>query len=101
MQRSIVLRGPTKREDSDQGSNVDPETSVAKNEQAPVNDFGLPLNVPTELLQQQVHQNPELLDQQMTQDQQSELFGQRIRREDKDDSPSRKTMRSPSVEERK
>jgi hypothetical protein len=57
--------------------------------QAPVNDFGLPLNVPTELLQQQVHQNPELLDQQMSQDQQSELFGQKMRQEDKGDSPSR------------
>jgi hypothetical protein len=57
--------------------------------QAAVLDFGLPLNVPTELLQQQVHQNPELLDQQMTQDQQSELFGQRMRQEDKGDSPSR------------
>ena len=55
--------------------------------QAAVFDFGLPLNVPTELLQQQVHQNPELLDQQMSQDQQSELFG--MRQEDKGDSPSR------------
>ena len=87
MQRSLVIRGPAKREDSDQGSNIDPETPVAKNLQAPVFDFGLPLNVPTELLQQQVHQNPELLGQQMTQDQQSELFG--MRQEDKGDSPSR------------
>ena len=55
--------------------------------QAAVFDFGLPLNVPTDLLQQQVHQNPELLDQQMTQDQQSELFG--MRQEDKGDLPSR------------
>jgi hypothetical protein len=88
VQRSIVIRGPTKREDSDKGSNVDPDNQT-KNVQAPVNDFGLPLNVPTELLQQQVHQNPELLDQQMSQDQQSELFGQKMRQEDKGDSPSR------------
>jgi hypothetical protein len=72
----------------DEGSNINPD-NLSKNVQAPESEFGLPLNVPTELLQQQVHQNPELLDQQMSQDQQSELFGQKMRQEDKGDSPSR------------
>ncbi len=89
LQRLTVVTSPTKREDIDEGSNINPDNQI-KNVQAPGSEFGVLQNVPTELLQQQVHQNPELLDQQMTQDdQQSELYGQRMRPEDEDGSQSR------------